>query len=198
MAHYAKARRWAAVSAMVGALALGGCINHIALDDLKDTPPPGTPFQQALYEDYTFLARSFGELGQAGYMPFDLSGSTSLNRTDEPVARLAESFAQKAVAIEQGLAVDPEPGTDITSHDLRDRLVRALAVGSDVYPRDAARAQADYDCWMLNATVPAQAAAAARCRASLDVTLPRFETEVKSIPPPPAKDNASADPSAGH
>lgn len=198
MVHIAKTRRWSAVLATVGALALGGCINHIALDDLKDTPPPGSPFQQALYQDYTFLARSFGEVGQSGYMPFDLSGSTSLNRTEEPVARLAESFAEKAVAIEQGLAVDPEPGTDNISHNLRDRLVRALAVGSDVYPRDAARAQADYDCWMLNATVAAQAAAASRCRASLDVTLPRFETEVKSIPPPPPKDNASADQSAAH
>jgi OOP family OmpA-OmpF porin len=167
------------------ALGLGGCVNNIALDNLQDTPPPGTPFQQALYQDYAFLARSFGDVGLSGYMPFDLEGSTSLSNTNNDVAGLANTFAQKAQTLARGLVVDPEPGRDNYSHNLRDRLVRALVTGRDSFPRDAARAQADYDCWMLNALVTSQASAATACHRSLGVTLPRLEAEVHSTPAAP-------------
>jgi outer membrane protein OmpA-like peptidoglycan-associated protein len=168
---------------VLAALGLGGCVNNIALDELQSTPPPGTPFQQALYQDYAFLARSFGDVGLSGYMPFDLEGSTSLSNTNNDVAGLANTFAQKAQQLARGLVVDPEPGRDNYSHNLRDRLVRALVTGRDSFPRDAARAQADYDCWMLNVMVPSQASAAAVCHRSLGVTLPRLEAEVHSTPP---------------
>lgn len=170
----------------MAALCLGGCVNNIALDELSDTPPSGTPFDQALYLDYAFLAKSFGNVGMAGYKSFDRSASLSVDNTDNDVARLAETFAQKAQALTKGLEVDPLPGVDNNSHDLRDRLVRALDKGRTDYPRDAARAQADYDCWMLNSTVASQAGAAAACRRSLSVTLPRLEAEVQSGPAEPA------------
>jgi len=75
--------------------------------------------------------------------------------------------------------------------------VRALTPGRDTFPRDAARAQADYDCWMLNATVPSQAQAAAQCRHSLDATLPRLENEVHATADTPASSpDASPAPTA--
>jgi outer membrane protein OmpA-like peptidoglycan-associated protein len=189
-------RLWRIV-ALAAALALGGCANHIALDELQDTPPSGiTPFQQALYQDYTFLARSFGEIGQAGYRAFDLEGSLSVHDTDNDTAALAEAFAEKADGLAHGMIVDPEPGRDNISHGLRDRLVRALVKGRDVVPRDAARAQADYDCWMLNATVASQKNAAERCRRVLDMTLSRLETEVQSKPQAAAPVAAEAAPPA--
>jgi OOP family OmpA-OmpF porin len=72
---------------------------------------------------------------------------------------------------------------------MRDRLVHALGEGRDSFPEDAARAQADYDCWVLNGTVPSQAAASAQCRASLGMTLAQLERDIHppvAVAPPPA------------
>ena len=168
-------------------LLLSGCVNFSALDDLKiASPPTGSRFDQALFQDYAFLARSFGDVGQASYTAFDQEGSMSLTETDNDIAALANAYASKALQLSRGDVADPEPSTDLQSHALRDRLVRALDPGRDAFPRDAARAQADYDCWILNATATSQARSAAACRASLDVTLTRLESEVHAIPQTPA------------
>ncbi len=159
-------------------LFLAGCVNYTALDNLADARPTGAAFDQALFKDYAFLARSFGDVGPASYTTFDQEGSMSLSDSDRAVAALANSFAAKAIALSHGEVVDPVPGRDAKSHTLRDRLVRALTIGRDSFPRDAARAQADYDCWVLNATVPSQERAAVQCQHSLDVTLSRLENEV--------------------
>lgn len=173
---------------------LTGCINFSPLDDLDTATPPPSPFAMALYRDYVFLARSFGEVGQASYTSFDERGSIPLTETDLSVAALANAFAQKALVLSRGEVVDPEPSRDIKTHTLRDRLVRALTPGRDGFPRDAARAQADWDCWRLNERVSSQAAAAERCRQSFNVTLPRLESEVASLPKPaaPAAPNAAS------
>ena len=187
MAQTKASRRLIAGGALALGLALAGCVNFTALDDLKTAAPTGSPFARALFADYAFLAHSFGDIGHAGYTTFDQSGSLSLTRTDRDVAGLADSFAAKALALSRGEVVDPEPGTNPTAHNLRDRLVRALRPGEDNFPRDAARAQADYDCWMLNATVPTQASAADQCARSLNTTLTRLENEVQTIAKPPAQ-----------
>jgi len=87
--------------------------------------------------------------------------------------------------------VDPEPSRDIKTHEQRDRLVRALATAKDVYPRDAARAQADWDCWRLNLRVASQGAAAENCRASFDVSLTRLESEASIVAADKAKEDAA-------
>lgn len=172
----------AAIMAAVG-LALAGCANFSPLDDLKTTSAPKDPaFGNALFQDYAFLARSFGDVGQAGYTTFDQDASISLVDRDRDSAALANAYATKALQLAKGLPVDPESSRDLSSHSLRDRLVRALDKGRDQVPRDAARAQADYDCWILNAAVASQARAAAACRGSLDITLPRLEAEVQATP----------------
>ena len=164
----------------VAGLMLAGCVNFSALDDLKDATTPGGAFELALFKDYAFLARTFGDVGQASYTAFDQEGSIPLAKTDAAVADLANEYAAKAILLSHGSQVDPETSKDVVSHTLRDRLVRALTPGRDTFPRDAARAQADYDCWMLNATVPSQARATAQCRHSLDASLPRLESEIKA------------------
>jgi len=167
-------------------LMVAGCVNFSALDDLKLATPPAGPFERALFTDYAFLARTFGDVGQASYTAFDQEGSIPLAKTDAAVAELANAYAAKALLLSHGSQVDPEASKDLVSHDLRDRLVRALTQGHDIFPRDAARAQADYDCWLLNATVPSQGHAAAQCRSSLNASLPRLESEVRAATPAPA------------
>lgn len=169
----------AVVPVMVLGVGLAGCIGNSALDNLAYAKPTGTAFDTALYDNYAFLARSFGDVGAARHTVFDYEGSWSLNGTDKAIASLANAFAAKAVDAAQGTFVDPEPAVDPATHEMRDRLLRVLEPARDAFPRDGARVQADYDCWVLNAAVPAQAAAAAQCRASLDKLLPRVEAEVQ-------------------
>ena len=195
MVQYGTSRRFPAiVTGAAAGLLLAGCVNFSALDDLKDASPPAdSPFNQALFQDYAFLAHSFGDVGQASYTAFDQEGSIPLTQSSSDVAALANNFASKALQLSSGGVIDPEPSQNLASHGLRDRLVRALDPGRDTFPRDAARAQADYDCWMMNQTVPSQGPAAAACRAALDVSLPRLEAEVHAIPQKPA---AAATPAA--
>ena len=65
------------------------------------------------------------------------------------------------------------------AESIRSRLVRATMRGRDYAPEAAARAQADYDCWLMNARVPQQLSASDQCKHSLDITLPRLERTVQ-------------------
>ncbi len=165
---------------MAAGFMLAGCVNFSSLDDLALATPTGSPFSQALYKNYAFLAHSFGDMGQASYVSFDQDASIPLAKTDANVAALANTYAAKALQLTRGEVVDPVSSRDSNSHALRDRLVRALTPGRDDFPRDAARAQADWDCWRLNATVESQVAAAEQCRRSFEVTLVRLETETQA------------------
>lgn len=175
---------------LAAGLALAGCMNFSPLDDLKTVNPPEDPFNKALFQNYAFLARSFGDIGQAQYTSFDQSGSIPLEQTDGSVAGLANAYAEKALRLSESQLVDPEISRDIKTHELRERLVRALTSARDAYPRDAARAQADWDCWRLNSTVASQARAAEACKKSFDVTLPRLEAEAAVIDAEKAKEEA--------
>jgi hypothetical protein len=186
--------------AVAGTIALAGCVNELALDELRDAQPHGSQFSVALFKNYRALARSFGSVGAAAGAAFDHGGSMELTEMDSDVGALANSYAQKALIAARGSVVEPEPGIDIATHKMRDRVVRALERGKDNFPVDAARAQADYDCWMMNATVAQMKAASTRCRASLEISLTKLENEarpaaVAPAPPPPANsDQPSANP----
>jgi hypothetical protein len=160
------------------------------LDDLKQAEPPADPFNKALFENYSFLARSFGDVGQAQYDSFDKSGSIPLTTTDASLASLANSYAAKALSLSNGQLVDPEVSRDINTHELRERLVRAL-IAHDAYPRDAARAQADWDCWRLDSMVAQAGRAAQQCKASFDITLPRLEAEAAVVSAEKAREEAA-------
>jgi len=170
------------------AAVLAGCVNFSPLDDLDTAAVPTDPFQLALYKNYTFLAKSFGPVGQAQYGSFDQDASMSLSTTEGTVADLANTYADKAIRLTRDEMVDPEPSRDIKTHDQRDRLVRALTAARDVYPRDAARAQADWDCWRLNLKVAETVPSAEKCRQSFEVTLARLETEAAAINAEKAKE----------
>ncbi len=175
---------------LAAGLALAGCINFSPLDDLAAVDAPADPFSKALFQNYAYLARSFGAVGQAQYESFDKEGSMPLTNTQESVASLANAYAAKALDLSKGQLVDPEVSRDIKTHELRERLVRALNVAHDDYPRDAARAQADWDCWRLDSDVPEAGRAAQQCKASFDVTLPRLEAEAAAVSAAKAKEDA--------
>jgi len=175
--------------ALVVLAALSGCVNETSLDALRDTKPEGPPFSQALFKDYAALARSFGPVGAAAGVAFDGEGSMELTTMDSKIGALANAYAGKAIIAARGSLVEPETGIDVPTHRMRDRLIRALDRGSKTFPEDAARAQADYDCWMMNATVPAMARASQHCFKSLEISLAKIEGEAKApaaAPPPPA------------
>jgi outer membrane protein OmpA-like peptidoglycan-associated protein len=176
----------------VATLALSACVSTSSLDDLDSATPTGSAFAQQLFHNYSYLAHSFGSSGSDD--SFDADGSmTIFGDDDSGTGTLAEAFATKALIAAQGTEVGPEPSRDSESAAARDRLVKAVDAGKDRFPADAARAQTDFDCWMLNSTVASQAAAAAACRGSFAGSIVRLEREINPPPvaaaaPPPATD----------
>jgi OOP family OmpA-OmpF porin len=191
MAHRFLHRTMSAAVLAIAALTLAACAGSTSLDELDSATPAGSAFTRQLFKNYSFLARSFGTASTGG---FDRDSDTIFGggATDD----LAEAFATKALIAAQGTEVDPEPGRDSESAAARDRLMRALSAGKDRFPVDAARAQTDFDCWMLNAAVDGQAAAAAQCRSSFGATIARLERDI--APPLAAAPAPAAAPPADY
>jgi|SRR5580698_9336337 hypothetical protein len=185
--------RFCVAACLGAALLLFGCVNNTALDDLKETVPQGSKFNKALFKNYSALARSFGEVGAAAGVAFDNGGSIEITRMDSNIGALATAYAEKAIIAARGSLVEPEPGVDVPTHKMRDRLIRALERGKETFPADSARAQAQYDCWLMNGAVPAMLSSAKRCHGAVEIALQKLETEAKvpipSAPTPPAPDN---------
>jgi hypothetical protein len=182
---------------LLAASLLAGCVNEYALDDLPSTKPTGSAFSKALFANYSALARSFGPVGVAAGVAFDRGGSIELTKMDSAIGSLANDYAEKAIVAARGSVVEPEPGIDVPTHKMRDRLIRALERGKESFPADSARAQADYDCWLMNNTIPAMRSSANKCHASLEVSIAKLEGEAKAAPaapPPPAPSDNSDKP----
>jgi len=167
--------------------ALAGCVSESSFGDLDQAQPVGSAFDQALYKNYSYLARSFGVTPNSSATAFDSEGSMSLGDVTSDVADLADQFAQKALSASRGENVTPEPPPEGNAEaaTLRERLLKDLDQGADKAPVDAARAQADYDCWILNSQVSSQGSAAGRCRRSLNNSLAQLERDLNPAPPPP-------------
>ena len=150
--------------AVAAAFFVSGCalldIGASDLDRLKDAEPSGTAFQQAQFKDYAYLARSFG------------------NEPSDDLDTLANAYAAKALTAAGGEDVAAEPPSNKDQNDLHARLERGLQSGRDKAPADAARAQADYDCWILDQRVAGQSASSQQCRSSLEDTLAQLEGDV--------------------
>jgi OmpA-OmpF porin, OOP family len=181
----ARTARFACLCAVSAALT--GCIGSTAFDDLNATQPVGSPFAISLFKDYSYLARSFGAQSAPPGQAFDARQSISLSDTDNTIAWLADAYAQKALSAGKGEEVLPEaaPDSDADAENVRLELLRDLDQGRDKAPDDAARAQADFDCWVMNRRVDTLAAAAATCRRSVTVSLARLERQLNPAPPPP-------------
>jgi outer membrane protein OmpA-like peptidoglycan-associated protein len=158
---------------MGAALFLSACATSSAMDELSGTTPEGSPFVQQLFKNYSFLANSFSAGGST-----DEDGGGLFDDVGGDTGSLQDAFATKALIAAKGVEPDPEPSIDGESASARQRLIAALQEGKDRYPYDAARAQTDYDCWMLNASVASQRGAAASCRASFGNFIAKLEREL--------------------
>lgn len=155
----------------------------------------GSPFTQALFRDYTNLSTQAASLPpapgaeDAGWLdwlnPFADSSSSGNDL-------LVEAFDTKAQIADNGAEPEPEAASDAMAGQIRARLVRALAASKDQVPEVAARAQTDYDCWILYATVPTAIAASQACKTSLDSSLVQLESAGRPPAPPPAPAPAPA------
>jgi len=158
--------KFAALLTAASVSLLSGCalldIGSSDLDRLRDAEPSGTAIQQAQFKDYAYLARSFGRA------------------PSDQVDELANAYAAKALTAAGGEDVAPEAPANQDQSVLRTRLERGLNAGRDKAPADAARAQADYDCWILNQRIAGQAASSQQCRNSLEDTLAQLEGDVGS------------------
>ena len=124
----------------LGVVALGGCTmfdTYSEVDALNEAHPVGSPFTQALAEEYKSFANS--ELNDMFDYPDALH------------------FARKGLAAAGGEAVMPEPVSDwnLTEHHIKElsaargRLVVAFDLGGrEIAPATAALAQAKFDCWI--------------------------------------------------
>jgi OOP family OmpA-OmpF porin len=167
-----------------GGLALSGCATG-ALDELNTTTPQGSEFTQNLFKNYAFLARSFGDVGTPSDASFDQEGSLTLGGSSGDVSSLANAYAEKALDAAKGFEVSPEPPPDDNAQAIRVRLMKALQEGRDRFPVDAARAQVDYDCMIMNARVTETMSAAANCGRSLQASLAQLERDLNPAPPAP-------------
>jgi OOP family OmpA-OmpF porin len=164
-------------------LTLAACVSTDALDQLATTTPTGSPFTQQLFKNYAYLANSFAGSSSSG--AFDSDGSLF---DSGDLTTLAEAFAAKALIAANGTEVEPEPAIDQDSQAARSRLLQALSEGKDRFAYDAARAQTDFDCWMLNSSIESQRGAALQCRSSFGNTIVKFENDIHRpafAPPPP-------------
>jgi len=166
--------------AAAGVLAAG--LAACSSDDEEETT--GTPFTQALSKDYSDLS------SQASALPAEAAESSffdSLNpfsSSDTSSDMLAKAFTTKADLANTGTEPEAEAAANPAQAALRARLVRAVATGKDQFPEQAARAQADYDCWVLYGTVASAAAASQACKTALDSSLPRLETASRPVSAP--------------
>ena len=183
LASRARFARFFAVSA---ALALAGCVGNSAFDDLNATQPVGSAFSVALFKDYSYLAHSFGTDSEPSGQAFDAGQSISLTDTDNTISGLVGAYAEKALAAGKGDEILPEaaPDGDMDAENVRLELLRDLDEGRDKAPEDAARAQADFDCWIMDRRVDTLAAAAATCRRSVTASLARLERDLNPAPTP--------------
>lgn len=157
-------------------LMLGGCTvfdTFSEVDALNETQAVGSPFTQALADEYRIFAnRELREM-------FDYPD--------------ALHFARKGLAAAAGEAVMPEPVTDWNLEDgdiqelsaARGRLIVAYDLGArEVAPREAAHAQAMYDCWIEQEEEDWQDEDILNCKNAYNDAINKLEGMLQ---PPPAE-----------
>jgi outer membrane protein OmpA-like peptidoglycan-associated protein len=170
------------IAVVAVALALSACAGNGLLDDLDQATPTGSDFSKELFKNYSYLAHSFGDAGDSASTSFDADSSVSLSGNSD-VADLASAYAQKGLDAAQGQEVLPEaaPDGNADAATMRDRLLKDLEDGRGKFPADAARAQVQFDCWIMNARVDALRGASAQCRRGLDSALSQLEHELNPV-----------------
>jgi len=185
-ASFRASRRLASLSLLCAGLVLAGCMGD------QDVVASGSPFSQALFRDYTDLASQAAAapapqaMESSGGFFSDIAGvfdSGPANPADAVVDVLREKANRAAVGEEP--APEPAPN-DATIQGVRARLIRAIAQGKDGFPDQAARAQADYDCWVLERGAANLASDAQACRTAFSTSLVALENAGRPAPARPA------------
>ncbi len=160
----------------VGVVALSGCTmfdTYSEVDALNEVQPVGSPFTQALANEYKGFAN----------MQLD----KALDYPD------ALHFARKGLAAAGGDAVMPEPVSDWNlSEDhikelaaARGRLVIAYDLGArEIAPATAALAQAKFDCWIEDQEENWKSTAPLECKTAFLNTLSELEGLIQQTPQP--------------
>ncbi len=146
---------WRFAWVVAAALMLADCADATDFHEITTGPANNGPFASALAGNYAYLAHSL-----QGH-DVDVAGASD---------SLGEVFAQKATAAERGEEVAPEaPSFVAGAETARAELEKLLTGGArEASPATAARAQAGYDCWVLNARAKRRQRAAASCQATFE------------------------------
>lgn len=179
-------RRLASLSFLCAGLILSGCMGD------EDVVASGSPFSQALFRNYTDLASEAGSAPAPQAIESDdgffsdianIFASSPANPADAAV----DIFREKANRAAAGEEPAPEPApADPTIQGARARLVRAIAQGKDGFPDQAARAQADFDCWIVERGAANLASQAQACRTAFSQSLVALENAGRPAPARPA------------
>jgi OOP family OmpA-OmpF porin len=177
-------RRLASLTLFCAGLVLAGCAGD------GDMVASGSPFSQALFRDYTDLATQAEAAPAPQSLDSDSGFFSSLfgdSGPENPAIAVAEALRAKAnrAAIGEEPAPEPSPN-DAAAQGLRARLVRAIAQGKDGFPDQAARAQADFDCWVMDSRASNLISEAQACRTALNTSLLALENAGRPTPPRPA------------
>jgi outer membrane protein OmpA-like peptidoglycan-associated protein len=149
--------------AILGAasLALAACGGK--LEQAERVSAAGSPFQNELYSNYIELAKA--EYNEGDYIDSD-------------------RFAEKAMAAARGEQVDPyhpeewhlPKDREPVLSGARERLMEVLGAGAgDKYPKEAARAQTSFDCWVQEQEENRQPKDIAACRDAFVVAMEEIE-----------------------
>lgn len=182
--HFSGQRRFAALTLLCAGLVLAGCMGD------EDIAATGSPFSQALFRDYTDLGTQAAAAPAPPAMESDGGFFDDLLNVFDtgpanPADAVADAFRAKANRAAGGEEPAPEPTPgDATSQGLRARLIRAIAQGKDGFPEQAARAQADFDCWVLDRGAINLTSEAQACRSALNTSLVALENAARPAPPP--------------
>lgn len=179
-------RRLTSLSFLCAGLILAGCMGD------EDVVASGSPFSQALFRNYTDLASEAAAAPAPQAMErdegffsdiADIFASSPANPADAAVDIFREK-ANRAAAGEEP-APEPAPG-DPTIQGVRARLVRAIAQGKDAFPDQAARAQVDFDCWIVERGAANLSSQAQACRTAFSQSLVALENAGRPAPVRPA------------
>lgn len=173
--------------AMLGgaAIALSACSTLFGEDE-EPLALAGSPFSQGLATAYSNLAQQATGIPDEESDDGFFSPLTGLfDFSDSPAEMLERAFTAKAELAASGEEPAPEASPDASIQPIYARLVSAVNAGKARFAEEAARAQSDYDCWILFSMVPAAAPNAAACKSQLDQSLPRLETVLRPVAPPP-------------
>jgi OOP family OmpA-OmpF porin len=133
--------------------------------------PTGSEFNRALFGEYLTLSRS--EYNQGDYIDSDAYAVRARTAGQGGLVQPEDVSARK-------LPADKAP--EITAY--RGRLVAALGAGArERAPRDAAQAQANFDCWMEQQEENRQPKDIETCRSGFMAALAKIEVPIAQAQP---------------